>query len=328
MAIGIHIEHSNGAGDTTGPLESWAELRHLELVKIPGTSDAEEILGTIAARAFESKDVIKLFRQMRWNIKNDESCLRIRLEGDQRSQAAFHNAAEHLRRLGYISRCREEDGLFICCQPSAGKGVPDARLNQFLGGGWFELGAFALAKEVLASTPATIWHNVEVRSGHGLAELDMLALSDDAGTPLVVECKSGVDVEQHFLRFAAVSRMAGVGGAAAVLLVTKIDPQVASVAAAFHDITIVTPDQFAAHIREVFGVLEPDGVEPTEGFGSRQLVACDPRPSEDGESSSTAGNCVTRIKGSDNRATTSATVMVERSARALRPKLSRQCIGY
>src|ERR1039457_5944233 len=102
MAIAIHAEHPNIDSDTLCPLEEWAELRQLELVKAPGTSSAEEMLGTIAAYAFESKDVTKLLRQMRWNMKTNETRIRIRLEGDESSQVAFRVATARLQRLGYI----------------------------------------------------------------------------------------------------------------------------------------------------------------------------------------------------------------------------------
>jgi hypothetical protein len=236
-------------------LAEWAKRQELDLVRVPDSTCAERILGEIAVHAFDSPDLIKLFRQMSWSLGNDRRDVRIRLLGDEQSRAAFHAATKRLASIGYLARSSQRDDVFCSSIPSPGKGIVDGRLSQFLGGGWLEVGALALAREILVLSDVTLHPNVVVSSGDRLAEIDLLALPRDNGTALVVECKSGSDVEQHFLRFAAVSRLAGVSGPHAVLLVRGIDAHVAADASCIHDITVLTLEQFGAHLRGLFGIV-------------------------------------------------------------------------
>jgi hypothetical protein len=237
-----------------GPLAEWARRQELDLVRIPEIGDAERILGEVSVHVFDSPDLAKLFRDMSWKLNNDRQDARVRLNGDESSRVAFHAATERLARLGYLSRSSQNGDVFSATIPSPGKGMVDRRLSQFLSGGWLEAGALALAQRVLGSTEVTLHPNVEVNAGDRKAEFDLLALSGASATPLIVECKSGGDVEQHFLRFAAISRMAGVSGPHAVLLVRAIDPQTAADASCLHDITVLTPEQFGSHLQDLFGI--------------------------------------------------------------------------
>jgi len=272
MAIAIHTDSVDPA-----PLEKWARMQRLDLIRVPNAGTAEQILGDVAVHAFESRDIPKLLRQMRWSLKNGRHNVRIRLEGDLRSRAAFEAATERLQRLGYITRCCQKGDIFSCGIPSAGKGHVDDRLARFLGGGWLEVGALTLAKDVLCGRAMVIQPNVEVRAGDRHAEFDLLALPSDGGTPLVVECKSGSGVEQYFLRFAAICRMAGASGAHAVLLVRDIDAQVAADASCLHGFTILTPGQFGEHLRSLFGIDAHRTTEPGSTNSAERLQIIEPR---------------------------------------------------
>jgi hypothetical protein len=252
----------------TGPLAEWARCQELDLVRIPETGDAERILGEVAVHVFDSPDLAKLFRDMSWKLNNDRQDARVRLTGDESSRVAFHAATERLARLGYLTRTSQKGDVFSATIPSPGQGMVDRRLSQFLSGGWLEAGALTLAERVLTSSEVTLHPNVEVNAGGRKAEFDLLALSNASATPLVVECKSGGDVEQYFLRFAAISRMAGVSGSNAVLLVRAIDPQTAADASCLHDITILTPDEFGSHLRELFRIASPEPTFVTEQVAS------------------------------------------------------------
>jgi hypothetical protein len=248
------------------PLDQWARAQALRLGSVPPIDGPSQILGEIAVHAFVSIDAAKLLRAMRWTVTNGRFSGRVRLEGDDASREAARVAAQRLLNIGYLSDLREVEGTLQFQFDRGVAGTASKRLSRFLNGGWMEAGAANLANQILAPHGVVVSQNVSVHSDTaGDAEYDVLAIDPSGGARLVIECKSGTQVQQHLFRFRAICDLAGATGTHAVFVVREIDDQAAADASTFHDITVVTLHALADHLSHVapqFGVTAPE--RPTE----------------------------------------------------------------